>query len=70
MRTLGFSFNKLFSARWDDALDGLVEILGEEPLAVKPIGNVVKHLYVLGKHVQDRLEVALIEGTGELLCQD
>jgi hypothetical protein len=48
---IGFSFNKLFSARWDDALDGLVEILGEERLAVEPTGNAIKHLHVLRKHL-------------------
>jgi hypothetical protein len=29
---------------------------------------VVKYFNVLGKHVQDGLEIALIEGIGELLC--
>jgi hypothetical protein len=29
---------------------------------------VVKYFQVLGKHVQDGLEVALVEGVGELLC--
>jgi hypothetical protein len=29
---------------------------------------VVKNLHVLRKHLHDRLEVALIEGMGELLC--
>ena len=45
-----------------------MEILGEERLAIEPVGNVVKHLHVLRKHLHDRLEVALIEGIGELLC--
>ena len=46
--------------------DHLVEILGKERLAIEPVGNVVKYFHVLGKHVQDGLEVALIEGVGEL----
>src|SRR5246500_4812977 len=50
------------------ARDDLVEILGEERLAIEPVGNVVKYFHILGKHVQDGLEVALIEGIGELLC--
>jgi hypothetical protein len=29
---------------------------------------VVKYFHILGEHVQDGLEVALIEGIGELLC--
>jgi hypothetical protein len=29
---------------------------------------VVKYFHILGKHAQDGLEVALIEGIGELLC--
>jgi len=28
---------------------------------------VVKHFHILGEHVQDGLDVALIEGIGELL---
>ena len=36
----------------DRARDGLVDILGEERLAVEPIVNVVKHLHVLRKHLQ------------------
>jgi hypothetical protein len=50
------------------ARDDLVEILGKERLAIEPVGNVVKYFHILGKHVQDGLEVALIEGIGELLC--
>jgi hypothetical protein len=49
------------------ARDDLVEILGKERLAIEPIGSVVKYFHVLGKHVQDGLEVTLIEGIGELL---
>src|ERR1700747_2306268 len=48
--------------------DDLVEILGKERFAIEPVGNVVKYLHILRKHVQDGLEVALIEGVGELLC--
>ena len=50
------------------ARDDLVEILGKERFATEPVGNVVKYFHILGKHVQDGLEVALIEGIGELLC--
>src|ERR1700747_2186888 len=50
------------------ARDDLVEILGKERLAIEPVGNVVKYFHILGKHVQDGLEVALIEGIGELPC--
>src|ERR1700726_4608752 len=51
------------------ARDDLVEILGKERLAIEPVGNVVKYFHILGKHVQDGLDVALIEGIAELLCQ-
>src|ERR1700737_3738248 len=50
------------------ARDDLVEILSKERLAIEPVGNVVKYFHILGKHVQDRLEVALFEGVGELPC--
>ena len=42
--------------------------LAKERLAIEPVGNVVKYFHIYGKHVQDGLEVALIEGIGELLC--
>src|SRR5260370_21303546 len=32
--------------------------------------NVVEHLHVIRKHLQESLEVALVESVGELLCQD
>jgi hypothetical protein len=50
------------------ARDDLVEILGKERFATEPVGNVVKYFHILGKHVQDVLEVALVESVGELLC--
>src|ERR1700732_2373613 len=42
------------------ARDGLVEILGKERLAIEPVGNVVKYFHILGKHVQDGLDVAAV----------
>src|ERR1700751_1866125 len=50
------------------ARDDLVEILGKKGLTIEPVGNVVKYFHILGKHVQGGLDVALIEGVGELLC--
>jgi hypothetical protein len=45
--------------------------LVREPIAVEQIGNALKHLHVLRKHLSmTALEVALIEGIGELLCRD
>ena len=43
-------------------------MLGKHLLAVEPVRNVFKDLYVLGKHLYGRLEVAPIKGIGELLC--
>jgi len=49
--------------------------VGRDVLRVRPdanhtmqISRYVAHVSILGKHVQDGLEVALIEGIGELLC--
>jgi hypothetical protein len=65
------------AARWlpeakagrDNPLDGLVEIFRKKRLAIEPIGHVIKHLNVIGKHLQNRFDVALVECVGESLRQ-
>src|SRR5712692_254976 len=52
-----------------DALDCSSQKSGELRLIVKPVGNVIKDLQVIGEHVQGGFEVLLVKRVTKLLSQ-